>query len=76
MADADPSELDQLRRDNARLIGLLETHGIPWRSSGLAPDVDALRWLRDRPRSGRHNGCAFLDPAHGTSRPATGPSAG
>ena len=27
MADSKPSELDQLRRENARLIGLLETHG-------------------------------------------------
>ena len=26
-------ELDQLRRENARLIGLLEAHGIAWRSS-------------------------------------------
>lgn len=33
MADADPSELDQLRQENARLIGLLEAHGIAWRSS-------------------------------------------
>ena len=37
MADADPSELDQLRRENARLIGLLEAHGIAWRSSEPAP---------------------------------------
>ena len=36
MADADPSELDQLRQENARLIGLLEAHGIAWRSSGPA----------------------------------------
>jgi hypothetical protein len=28
MADSKPSELDQLRLENARLIGLLETHGI------------------------------------------------
>ena len=26
MADSMPSELDQLRRENARLIGLLEAH--------------------------------------------------
>ncbi len=32
-ADSRPSELDQLRRENARLIGLLEAHGIAWRSS-------------------------------------------
>jgi hypothetical protein len=52
------SELDQLRRENARLIGLLEAQGIAWRSSGTAPaepapiseaargrdDVYALRW--------------------------------
>ena len=31
MADSKPSELDQLRLENARLIGLLETHGIAWR---------------------------------------------
>ena len=28
MVDAKPSELDRLRRENARLIGLLEAHGI------------------------------------------------
>lgn len=42
MADSMPSELDQLRRENARLIGLLETHGIAWRSSGPAPTEPAL----------------------------------
>ena len=36
MADSVPSELDQLRRENARLIGLLETHGIAWSSGGPA----------------------------------------
>jgi hypothetical protein len=41
MADADPSELDQLRRENARLIGLLEAHGIAWRCSGPASTVPA-----------------------------------
>ena len=41
MADADPSELDQLRRENARLIGLLEAHGIAWRSSESAPTEPA-----------------------------------
>jgi antitoxin YefM len=30
MADSVSSELDQLRRENARLIGLLEAHGIAW----------------------------------------------
>lgn len=35
------SELDQLRRENARLIGLLEAHGIAWRSSGPAPTEPA-----------------------------------
>lgn len=33
MADSMHPELDQLRRENARLIGLLEAHGIAWRSS-------------------------------------------
>jgi len=32
MADAKPSDLDRLRREIARLIGLLEAHGIAWRS--------------------------------------------
>jgi hypothetical protein len=41
MADADPSELDQLRRESARLIGLLEAHGIAWRSSRPAPTEPA-----------------------------------
>ena len=41
MADADPSELDQLRRENALLIGLLEAHGIAWRSSESAPTKPA-----------------------------------
>lgn len=41
MADAKPSDLDRLRRENARLIGLLETHGIAWRSSGPAPTEPA-----------------------------------
>jgi hypothetical protein len=36
MADARPSELDQLSRENARLIALLEAHGIAWRSGGPA----------------------------------------
>jgi len=37
MADSGPSELDQLRREKARLIALLETHGIAWRSTGPCP---------------------------------------
>lgn len=41
MADADSSELDQLRQENARLIGLLEAHGIAWRSSEPAPTEPA-----------------------------------
>jgi hypothetical protein len=41
MADAKPSDLDQLRRENARLIGLLEAHGIAWRSGGPAPTKPA-----------------------------------
>lgn len=41
MADADPSELDQLRQENARLIGLLEAHGIAWRSGEPGPTEPA-----------------------------------
>lgn len=37
MTDSSPSELNQLRRENARLIGLLEAHGIAWRSGEPAP---------------------------------------
>ena len=37
MSDPIPSELDQRRRENARLTGLLEAHGIAWRSSGPSP---------------------------------------
>ena len=33
MTDSKPSELDQLRLENSRLIALLEAHGIAWRSS-------------------------------------------
>ncbi len=33
MAHSMHHELDQLRRENARLIALLEAHGIAWRSS-------------------------------------------
>ena len=41
MADAKPSDLDRLRRENARLIGLLEAHGIAWRSDEPAPTETA-----------------------------------
>jgi hypothetical protein len=41
MADSMPSELDQLRRENARLIALLKAHGVAWRSSGPAPTEPA-----------------------------------
>ena len=41
MADSKPSELDQLRRENARLIGLLETHGIAWRPGTPGPSEPA-----------------------------------
>ena len=41
MADSVSSEMDQLRRENARLIGLLEAHGIAWRSGELAPTEPA-----------------------------------
>jgi superfamily II DNA or RNA helicase len=57
MADADSSELDQLRQENARLIGLLEAHGIAWRSSEPAPTEPAP--------SGE--GDSKADPAKGTS---------
>ncbi len=33
MADSKPSELDQLRLENSRLMVLLEAHGIAWRST-------------------------------------------
>ena len=36
MADSKRSELDQLRQENARLIGLLEAHGIAWSYGGPA----------------------------------------
>jgi superfamily II DNA or RNA helicase len=41
MADSRPCELDQLRRENARLIALLEAHGIAWRSGGPGPTEPA-----------------------------------
>ena len=41
MADAKPPYLDRLRRENARLIGLLEAHGIAWRSGEPAPTEPA-----------------------------------
>ena len=41
MADSVSSEMDQLRRENARLIGLLEAHGIAWRSGEPAPTEPA-----------------------------------
>jgi hypothetical protein len=37
MADSRPSELNQLRQENARLMALLEAHGIAWRSSRPDP---------------------------------------
>lgn len=33
MADSKPSELDLLRRENSRLMALLDAHGIAWRST-------------------------------------------
>lgn len=41
MADSTPPDLDQLRRENARLIDLLEAHGIAWKSGGPAPTESA-----------------------------------
>ena len=41
MADSVSSGLDQLRRENARLIELLEAHGIAWRFSEPAPTEPA-----------------------------------
>jgi len=42
MADSGSNELDQLRRENARLIALLEAHGVAWRFSGPAPSPQPL----------------------------------
>lgn len=42
MADSGPTELDQLHRENARLIALLETHGIDWHSAGASPSPQPL----------------------------------
>jgi superfamily II DNA or RNA helicase len=42
MADFGPTELDQLRLENARLIALLETHGIDWSSAGASPSSQPL----------------------------------
>ncbi len=44
MADAKPPDLDRLdrlRRENARLIELLEAHGFAWRSGDAAPTEPA-----------------------------------
>jgi superfamily II DNA or RNA helicase len=41
MADSKPPDLDRLCRENARLIGLLEAHGIAWRSGKPAPTEPA-----------------------------------
>jgi hypothetical protein len=41
MADSSFSELNQLRRENPRLIGLLEAHGIAWRSGEPIPTEPA-----------------------------------
>lgn len=54
MADSVSSEVDQLRRENARLIGLLEAHGIAWRFSEPAPTEPAPRVI----------GCAENFPQH------------
>jgi superfamily II DNA or RNA helicase len=41
MANAKTSDLDRLRRENARLIRLLEAHGIAWRSGEPVPTAPA-----------------------------------
>jgi hypothetical protein len=41
MADSKPSELDELRQEDARLIALLEAQGITWRSGAPAPSEPA-----------------------------------
>jgi hypothetical protein len=41
VAESTPSELNQLCRENARLIGLLKAHGIAWRSGEPAPTETA-----------------------------------
>ena len=69
MVDSKPSELDQLRRENARLIGLLETHGIAW-SSGVS-SADAVTSMACAGRAP-----AAVAPATGLPRlPITGAAA-
>jgi hypothetical protein len=68
MAEAKPSDLDQLRRENARLIGLLEAHGPSSTQEKVAlfrrlfrgrDDVYALRWQSNsNGRSGYAPACA------------------
>ena len=42
MADCGPTEMDQLRRENARLIARRETHGNDWSSAGASPSPQPL----------------------------------
>jgi hypothetical protein len=60
MADSGPNKLDQLRRENARLIALLEAHGVSWRSSGPAPSPQPLasNEITGSGRSGYTPACA------------------
>jgi hypothetical protein len=62
MADSRPSELDQLRRENARLIGLLEAHGIAWRSSDPTrsqPPTDSAQPTATTPSSAQEKVALF-----------------
>jgi superfamily II DNA or RNA helicase len=62
MADSRPSELDQLRRENARLIGLLEAHGIAWRSNDPTrsqPPTDSAQPAATTPGSAQEKVALF-----------------
>ena len=62
MADSMHPELDQLRRENARLIGLLEAHGIAWRSSEpprTEPPPDSAQPVASAPGSAEQKVALF-----------------
>jgi hypothetical protein len=64
MAD-DDSELARLRVENARLIGLLDIHGITWRTSEPTPVPDRVA-IRER-RSGLWHGSGRGGYSHSKS---------